>query len=741
MSDEIKSDPLESLRHQTTLARFGEFALRSEDLDEILTEACRLVGDALGTDLAKVMELQKDGETLLVRAGVGWKPGVVGSVTIRVTDTTSEGHALKTGQPMISPDINAEKRFRYPPFLTENGVKAVANVIIIGAAGQPPFGILQVDSRTPRQFMPGDIAFLRSYANLLAAAVERLGVILTLRKEDARLARALNVSQLGAWDLDLVTGAATATPRYNEILGITDAPAAWRYADFLDRVVAEDRVQVSDAFSHSLNAGTDWHVRCRIRRAGDGALRWIEARGRPDGDHENPRARLLGLLADITEPKEAEEELRRARDTLEGLVAERTNALTEANVKLRVESTEREQLEQTLHQLQKIEAVSQLSGGLAHDFNNLLQAISGSLDLMHRRIAEGHLAGLDRYVAIARSATDRGASLIHSLLAFSRRQTLDPKTVDLNDLVSGISALCRSTVGPGVHFKTNLEAGISHTLCDPNQLESALLNLVVNARDAMPDGGSLTIETANDTLPDRRTPEADAALKALQPGTYVTVSVTDTGTGMPASVISRAIEPFFTTKPIGQGTGLGLSMIYGFVQQSNGHLQIRSKEGVGTCVTIFLPRHAGEVTREPAMVRAIVPSAAKETAAVLLVEDDGSVRTIIAEVLSDQGYTVLEAGDGRAGLDILQAGAAVDLLVTDVGLPGGMDGRQLADLARLQRPKLKVLFITGYAASAAVGNGDMAADMEVITKPFRVDELLAGVQRMTSRSIGVPREP
>ncbi len=736
MSDEIKSDPLQSLRHQTALARFGEFALRSEDLDEILTEACRRVGDGLGTDLAKVMELQKGGETLLVRAGVGWKPGVVGIVTIRVTDATSEGHALKTGQPMISPDIDTEERFEYPPFLTENGVKAAANVIIIGAAGQPPFGILQVDSRTPRQFTPEDITFLRSYANLLAAAVERLGVILRLRKEDARLARALDVSQLGAWDLDLVSGSATATPRYNEILGITDAPAAWRYADFLDRVVAEDRLQVSDAFAHSLNAGTDWHVRCRIRRVDDGVLRWIEARGRPDGDHDNPRTRLLGFVADITEPKEAEEELQRARDTLEAQVAERTTALTEANVRLRLESMEREQIERTLHQLQKMEAVGQLSGGLAHDFNNLLQAISGSLDLMHRRISGGRLEGLDRYVAIARSAAERGAGLIHSLLAFSRRQTLDPKTIDLNDLVGHLAVLCQSTVGPGIYFKTSLEAGVSHTLCDPHQLESALLNLVVNARDAMPDGGSLTIETANDTLPDRRAPEADPALKALQPGAYVTVSVTDTGTGMSADVISRAFEPFFTTKAIGQGTGLGLSMVYGFVKQSSGYVQIRSSEGVGTCVTIFLPRHAGEVAKKPTMVPVIVPSTVREAITVLLVEDEESVRMILAEALSDEGYTVLEAGDGRSGLEILQAGADVDLLVTDVGLPGGMNGQQLADQARLQSPKLKVLFITGYAASAAVGNGKMAEDMEVITKPFLTTALLARVQRMTSPSIG-----
>jgi PAS domain S-box-containing protein len=731
-----KPSALKRRQHEFTLAKFGELALTSNDLDEILTEACRLVGDALGTDLAKVMALQADGETLLVRAGVGWRPGVVGVVTLKAAEDTSEGHALKTGEPMISPDIDRETRFTYPAFLTDHGVKAVANVLVIGGKDRLPFGILQIDSRTPRAFTGDDIAFLRSYANLLAAAVDRLRVVGEVRDSEARLRLALEAGELGSWDIDLFSGAVTRTPRHDQIFGYPGLLPAWDAKTLLDHVVPEDRDEVANGFRHAVDSGTEWHFECRIRRAGDGEVRWIEGRGRPYGMlGNNPPTRLLGIVADITERKLAEAALLQSNEMLEARVAQRTyeltetaRALTEANARLGAEAAEREQVEEALRQAQKMEAVGQLTGGLAHDFNNLLQGISGSLELVHMRVAQGRTEELGRYIETAMSSAHRAAMLTQRLLAFSRRQTLDPKPTDLNRLAGGMEELLRRTVGPAIQIETSFAAEPWPTLCDPHQLESALLNLVLNARDAMPDGGHLLIETVNTVLRDRRGALREQPPQHVPPGDYVALSVADTGVGMAPEVSLRAFDPFFTTKPIGQGTGLGLSMIHGFIQQSGGHVRLRSEEGQGTTVTIYLPRHAEAVGADMEEGAAIRSPAAFGRGIVLLVEDEPDVRLVVSDILTDLGYSVLEAESGRAGLVIADSGVRIDLLLTDVGLPGGMNGRQLADAARQRRPDLKVLFITGYADAMAVGNGHMEQGMQVMTKPFGLDTLASRVQ-------------
>jgi PAS domain S-box-containing protein len=735
LSDTEEPGHLELLRQQTILARFGELALQSDDLDEILTEACHLVGQALGTDLAKVMELQEDGETLLVRAGVGWKPGVVGEVTIKATHDSSEGYALRTGEPMISPDIARETRFTYSPFLTDNGVKAVANVIIIGGKERPPFGILQIDSREPRQFTDGETAFLRSYANLLAGAVDRLRVIGETRNATARLRLALEAGELGSWDSDMASENAIRTPRYFEIFGYTAPQPAWSYDIFLSHILPEDRKHVHRVHSQAADTGTELHFECRIRRAGDGEVRWIEVHGRPDGQRGNaPPTRMLGIVADITQRKLAEQRLRRSNEALEASVAKRTAELTAANARLEAEAEDRERVEEALRQSQKMEAVGQLTGGLAHDFNNLLTGISGSLEMMRARIAQGRTGDLGRYIETATVSANRAAALTHRLLAFSRRQTLDPKPTDVNRLVGNLEELFGRTVGPEIEIETSFAADPWPTLCDPNQLESALLNLIINARDAMPGGGQLLIETTNTALLDRRGAPKDWPPRNVPPGEYVCLSVADTGTGMSAEVIERAFDPFFTTKPIGQGTGLGLSMIYGFVQQSGGHVRLRSEEGQGTTVAIYLPRYLGAVDREQEAIAVADVSAATASAVVLVVEDEPAVRMIVVDVLSDLGYDVLEAGDGRSGLQILESGTRIDLLLTDVGLPGGMNGRQLADVARQQRPDLKVLFVTGYAESVAGSGGRMEHGMQVLTKPFAVAALAARVQGIINPS-------
>nr|WP_206046284.1 PAS domain S-box protein [Novosphingobium panipatense] len=380
--------------------------------------------------------------------------------------------------------------------------------------------------------------------------------------------------------------------------------------------------------------------------------------------------------------------------------------------------TEQRAVEEALRQSQKMEAVGQLTGGIAHDFNNLLQGITGSLDMMHNRLAQGRTGELERWLQGAKASADRAASLTHRLLAFSRRQPLDPRPVRANPLIASMEDMLRRTLGEQIDLEFVLSGGLWQTRCDPNQLESAILNLVINARDAMPDGGKLTIETCNAHLDDHYV----AQQRDLKPGQYVCIAISDTGVGMAREVSERAFEPFFTTKPMGQGTGLGLSMIYGFTRQSEGFARIYSEQGLGTCVKIFLPRHRGVEDLEDSAAEAGHLPAAVEGEVVLVVEDEAVVRGLIIEVLDELGYTAIEAADGPAGLEILQSGQRIDLLITDIGLPG-LNGRQVADGGRAARPGLRVLFMTGYAENAALAAGFLEPGMAMITKPFAMDAL------------------
>jgi PAS domain S-box-containing protein len=384
--------------------------------------------------------------------------------------------------------------------------------------------------------------------------------------------------------------------------------------------------------------------------------------------------------------------------------------------------TEQRQLEDQLRQSQKMEAVGQLTGGIAHDFNNLLTGIIGSLDLMQRRYETGRTDDLQRYMSAAVTSAQRAAALTQRLLAFSRRQALDLKPVNINTLVASMEELLRRTIGEKLTLNTVLTAGLWPALTDTNQLESALLNLVINARDAMPDGGQITISTSSAHFDG----PLDEHAGDVTPGDYIVLSVSDTGTGMSPEVIERAFEPFFTTKPIGQGTGLGLSMIYGYAKQTKGHVRIFSTPGKGTSVKLYLPRHRGALDEELVATSLEVLHGSGET--VLVVEDEGIVRSLIVEVLSELGYTALEAIDAQEAIPLLQSPQKIDLMISDVGLPG-MNGRQLADVARTIRPDLKILFATGYAEGAQV-DGYLGDSMEIITKPFNVDALASKIQGM-----------
>jgi PAS domain S-box-containing protein len=448
----------------------------------------------------------------------------------------------------------------------------------------------------------------------------------------------------------------------------------------------EDQADIKTVIKQ-LSAGiTPYGLQNRLRHR-DGSYRWIAWTAVPD-------ARFIHAVGrDITGEKEAAHALQQA--------------------------------EEALRQSQKMEAVGQLTGGIAHDFNNLLTGVIGSLDLIQTRIAQGRAGDIGRYIDAAMSSANRAAALTHRLLAFSRRQPLDPKPIDANELVASMDELVRRTTSEAIRVELCAAEGLWLTSCDPNQLENALLNLVINARDAMPDGGSLIIETGNAELDDAYV----ATHRDVVPGQYVALSVTDTGSGMSNDVLERVFEPFFTTKPIGQGTGLGLSMVYGFVKQSGGHIRITSEIGKGTTVRIYLPRYLGPAQLRGVSVIEVAESRAKADETVLVVEDEPVVRDLIVSMLQDIGYNVLEAADGPEGLGILQSDQRIDLLLTDVGLPG-LNGRQLADAARTRRPDLKIMFMTGYVESGLLASGLLRAGMEVIAKPFAFEALAAKVGNM-----------
>jgi signal transduction histidine kinase len=412
----------------------------------------------------------------------------------------------------------------------------------------------------------------------------------------------------------------------------------------------------------------------------------------------------------------------------------RVNAgLAEANRDLREQIDRREQVEEALRQAQKMEAIGQLTGGVAHDFNNLLQVIQGNLERLRRRHDPGDgseqaRAQFTRMVDAALLGAQRAAQLTQRMLAFSRRQPLAPKPVDVNRLVAGMSDMLSRTLGEGVALETVLGAGLWRALADDNQLENALLNLAVNARDAMPRGGKLTIETANVALDEAY---AAAERDEVAPGQYVMLAVSDTGSGMPRAVLAKVFEPFFTTKDVGQGTGLGLSQVYGFVKQSGGHVKIYSEPGEGTTVKLYVPRVAAADPRDgrPADAAQPVPGGdGSET--ILVVEDEEAVRRLAVETLVELGYRVLEASDGQAALAILEQSPEVRLLFTDVGLPGGLNGRQLADRVLARRPWLKVLFTTGYARNAIVHHGRLDQGVELISKPFQAAALAHKVRAL-----------
>ncbi len=574
--------------------------------------------------------------------------------------------------------------------------------------------------RAVRVGAPADrrIAILFNDVTQRHDAEDRLRVSESLARENVqRVQLALAAGAIiGTWNWDLRTDRFTVDEGFARGFGLY--PALGREGLSLEQIITsvhpEDRPGLIAAIDEVIARGGAYAHQYRVRRA-DGRYYWIEANGRVDHTPEGIALSFPGVLIDVEDRRSIEAErdrataaLRALNDTLELRVAERTAELIHAEEKLR--------------QSQKMEAVGQLTGGLAHDFNNLLAGISGALDLMGMRIAQGRLNDIDKYMLAAQSAAKRAAALTHRLLAFSRRQTLDPRPLDVNLLVEGMTELIQRTVGPSILVETASALDLWPASVDASQLENAILNLCINSRDAMPDGGRIIIETANQWL------DAEAALaNDLLAGEYLSLTVTDTGTGMAPGVIAKAFDPFFTTKPIGEGSGLGLSMIYGFAKQSGGQVRISSELGKGTSMCIHLPRYHGEAGASTAAPAQSAAALTGSCGTILIVDDEPTVRLLLTDVLGDLGYTLIEAADSLTGLKLLQSDVGIDLLITDVGLPGGMNGRQMADAGREVRPGLKTLFITGYAESAALGNSSLGAGMQVLTKPFSIDILATRV--------------
>ncbi len=567
-ASEPKQELQVRLRQQALLAELGRRALSGVDFEGLLEEAARLSALGLETRYAKVLEYLPELNRLLVRAGVGWEPGVVGHATLGAELDSPAGYALHTGKPVISNHLSEESRFRTPELLAQHGVQRAVNVILLGEG--KPFGVLEVDGQQPGAFSEHDVDFLQGMANLLGVALER---------------------------------------------------------------------------------------------------------------------------------RQAEQALRQLNETLERRVASAVE--------------ERRQTEDALRQAQKMEAVGQLTGGVAHDFNNLLLVIGGNLELLARAVADN--PNLARLVATAQKGVTRGAQLTSQLLAYARRQTLRPESRAINDMVRELDVLAARILGDAVEVELALNPEAGACMVDPAQFGSALLNLVVNSRDAMPEGGRLAIRTGYVAID-----HSDAARHPYaQVGTYVTVDVADTGTGMTPDVLERATEPFFTTKGLGKGTGLGLSQVYGLLRQSGGFLTIDSSRGVGTTVRMHLPR----VAHEPAQPVA-APSVERGSGTILVVEDDADVRELVVIQLADLGYDTLAAANGPEALELLAAPEtpSVSLLLTDMVMPGGMSGIDLVRAAQARRPSLRAVLTSGFMASNASSTpgaaGMEGSGIKLLPKPY-----------------------
>jgi signal transduction histidine kinase len=562
------------LRQQAALARFGGFALRQWDMNEILTEAVRVCAEGLGAPFSKICRYRAEENDLLIVAGCGWQAGVVGHVVSPADMSSPQGRAFSTGEPSICDDLKKDAYFDLPPFYAAHGIVSIIDVVIKGSDDRP-YGILEVDNDRQHDYDQYDINFLTGFANVLAEAV------------------------------------ATAS-----------------------------------------------------------------------------RAEALQV----------------ALERMKLMVGEKDVLLREKNV-----------VDLQLRQAQKMEAVGQLTGGIAHDLNNILTVITGNIEILAEGVADApQLAACAKMID---EAAARGADLTQRLLAFARKQPLQPREVDVNSLIIEATNLLLPTLGAHIEVETTLAPDASRALIDPSQLTNTILNLALNARDAMPGGGKVTIETRNIFLDE----SYSNMTNDVTAGDYVMIAVSDSGNGIAPDTLERVFEPFFTTKEVGKGSGLGLSMVYGFVKQSNGHVMIYSEEGRGTTVRIYLPQVMG--TAQPSLKVMTAPGVEKGRETILIVEDDPMVRPLAVRQIESLGYIALTAANAGEALAVIDGGQEIDLLFTDLIMPGGMNGRLLADEALCRRPSLKILFTSGHSDEVISHDGHLDDGVLLLTKPYRKSDL------------------
>ncbi len=673
------------------LDQLGAETASLADADAVLETTTRLLGEHLKVSICAYADMDEDQDGFTIRGDWAAPPSksIVGHYSLADFGKLAVKN-LSAGLPLVVNDNQRE----LPPeeSVTFQTIGIAATICMPLVKEGRLAALMAVHDRLPRVWTEAELGLVREVTARSWAHVERVAATADLRESEARLARALDAGELGAWELDLATLAAWRSPQHDRVFGYETPLAEWTYDEFLEHVVPEDRGLVDAKFHHAINGGGRWDFECRIRRA-DGAQRWIWAQGMADFGADGKPERIEGMVRDVTDRKRIEERLRELNETLEVRVAERTGELEEAHEQLR--------------QSQKLEAMGQLTGGVAHDFNNLLTPIVGTLDRL-KRTALG-TAREQRLIDGVLLSAERASTLVQRLLAFARRQPLLTQAVDVGELVKRMAELVASTSGPRVTVQVDIADDLPTAQADANQVEMAILNLCVNGRDAMPNPGTLTISAKPAIV------EAGSRV-ALAPGRYVQLSVADTGAGMDEATLNRAVEPFFSTKGIGKGTGLGLSMVHGLAAQLGGGLFISSKPGLGTCVDLWIPA-SDELVPSQEEREIVGANAAAGTA--LLVDDEELVRASTADMLAELGYTVVEASSSEEALRLLKGGLAFNILVTDHLMPG-LSGIELAQEVRRQRPDAAVLVVSGYADDDGV-----ALDLPRLAKPYRRADLAA----------------
>ncbi len=664
---EIERELADRARQQEAVAEFGRLALRGTPTQALMDELVTTIRDVLGVDYTKVLELLPGGERLLLRSGVGWADGLVGEGTVGTGQDSQAGYTLRSDEPVVVEDLREESRFNGPRLLVDHEVVSGVSVIIEGEGG--PFGVLGTHTTQRRTFVSHDVHFVQAMADVLAQAIVR-----ERRLEETRF-HSLLLDSVGqavvACDLD---GTITYWNRYAETM-FHRSREEMIGESIVKLVPSEEATGEAGEILEALGRGDRWEGEFTLRRE-DGEEFPALTAGVPIQGDQGKLIGIVGVVTDIGELKELEHRYLRA---------------------------------------QRMEALGRLAGAIAHDFNNLLTAILGYTELTRERVADD--AGVADMLGEVESAGRRAMDLTSQLLAYSRRQILQPRVLDLNQVIEGMESLVRRLIGEDVILEVTLESDAGTVQVDPGQLEQVIMNLVVNARDAMPEGGRLRIETGSLSLDE---PYVHREVE-VSPGDWVILTVTDTGTGMDVETREHLFEPFYTTKDVGEGTGLGLATVYGIIEQSGGHVWVYSEPGEGATFRIFLPRHDGSPVEAR---RAPVEDAVGGTETILVVEDEDAVRSLVCRILAGLGYRVLEAADGTEALEVAQShDSSIDLLFTDVVMPG-MRGWEIARRLRESRPETRVVFASGYPGERV--DDDTRQEFvgeKILAKPFTPGEL------------------